>query len=298
MSKLRFLQTTFPWDAATEFKTGDPAFAGDNLYRAKIDNVNVDPLTDINEATWELIGAATVTNSRKLFDALLPVKTGLTVAGIGGTLTLSSTSGTILQRGGYEINETVYTTQALVTFDVYNQTGLELAAQTVVPATQYDNGGVVTDIPANNDAQIWRLYAHTDTPDTFALLRGQQWYNNLNAAVDELESEVTIVPAGLANYKEIARFVARKNITDFSNANHFQIRQTDKFFEIGSSTADAAVMVGADGTNAGEQGEVPAPAAADNFNYLRGDASWGTPELFQHRFDPECWRPEPRSGWS
>ena len=130
MSKLRFFQTTFPWDAATEFKAGDPAYAGDNLYRAKVNNTNVDPLTDTNEATWELIGAATVTNSRKLFDAILPIKTGLTVSGIGGSLTLASASGTILQRNGNMIDETVYTTQALITFDLYNSTGLEAAGQT------------------------------------------------------------------------------------------------------------------------------------------------------------------------
>lgn len=33
-------------------------------------------------------------------------------------------------------------------------------------------------------------------------------------------------------------------------------------------------MVGADGSTAGERGLVPAPAAADNNNFLRGDATW------------------------
>jgi len=34
------------------------------------------------------------------------------------------------------------------------------------------------------------------------------------------------------------------------------------------------VMTGADGTNPGTQGDVPLPAAADNLKFLRGDATW------------------------
>ena len=36
-------------------------------------------------------------------------------------------------------------------------------------------------------------------------------------------------------------------------------------------------MTGADGTNAGTSGVVPAPAATDNTKYLRGDGTWATP---------------------
>ena len=38
-----------------------------------------------------------------------------------------------------------------------------------------------------------------------------------------------------------------------------------------------SVMTGADGSNAGTSGLVPAPAATDNTKFLRGDGSWGTP---------------------
>ena len=48
---------------------------------------------------------------------------------------------------------------------------------------------------------------------------------------------------------------------------------------IGSSTQDIKVpnMGGADGTNAGAAGIVPAPTATDNTLYLRGDADYADP---------------------
>lgn len=49
---------------------------------------------------------------------------------------------------------------------------------------------------------------------------------------------------------------------------------------ITSGTVAAArlgAMTGADGTNAGASGAVPAPAATDNVKFLRGDGTWDTP---------------------
>lgn len=43
-------------------------------------------------------------------------------------------------------------------------------------------------------------------------------------------------------------------------------------------------MTGADGTNAGSSGLVPAPAATDNTKFLKGDGSWGTPTGTQYTF--------------
>ena len=43
----------------------------------------------------------------------------------------------------------------------------------------------------------------------------------------------------------------------------------------GGSGGSSAIMTGADGTNAGTSGLVPAPTATDNTKFLRGDGSWG-----------------------
>lgn len=41
--------------------------------------------------------------------------------------------------------------------------------------------------------------------------------------------------------------------------------------------ASSATFTGADGTNAGSKGLVPAPTATDNDKFLKGDGTWGTP---------------------
>jgi len=46
---------------------------------------------------------------------------------------------------------------------------------------------------------------------------------------------------------------------------------------IASDTISANQMTGADGTNAGTTGIVPAPSETDNTKYLRGDGTWSTP---------------------
>lgn len=43
---------------------------------------------------------------------------------------------------------------------------------------------------------------------------------------------------------------------------------------IANNTVSAVAMTGADGTNAGTMGAVPAPASTSNKSFLRGDASW------------------------
>lgn len=45
-------------------------------------------------------------------------------------------------------------------------------------------------------------------------------------------------------------------------------------------------MTGADGTNAGAHGFVPAPAASDNVKFLRGDGSWATALTSYTETDP------------
>jgi hypothetical protein len=61
---------------------------------------------------------------------------------------------------------------------------------------------------------------------------------------------------------------------------------------IGSSSQDIKVpnMVGADGTNAGAAGIVPAPVASDNTLYLRGDADYADPvEDFRGRVNADTY---------
>ena len=58
------------------------------------------------------------------------------------------------------------------------------------------------------------------------------------------------------------------NNADYPDINHFDCYNKD---EIDTMLVN---MTGADGTNAGVRGFVPAPAAADNTKFLKGDGSW------------------------
>lgn len=66
-----------------------------------------------------------------------------------------------------------------------------------------------------------------------------------------------------------------------SDSNTFKVANLNGNFEIMSAdgtipVARYNVMTGADGTNAGTKGVVPAPTATDNTKFLRGDGTWAT----------------------
>ena len=52
--------------------------------------------------------------------------------------------------------------------------------------------------------------------------------------------------------------------------------KVDNVSVVTNKIANINTMTGADGTNAGEKGLVPAPTATDNEKYLRGDGTWQT----------------------
>jgi len=78
--------------------------------------------------------------------------------------------------------------------------------------------------------------------------------------------------------------IVSPTIASFANAVHTHQNSSGggalDGASIGSGTVAAArlgAMTGADGTNAGAKGAVPAPAATDNTKYLRGDGTWANP---------------------
>lgn len=61
-----------------------------------------------------------------------------------------------------------------------------------------------------------------------------------------------------------------------STANDYIANRTYVLSQIAAAaTVTGVVMVGADGTNPGISGAVPAPSAAENVEVLKGDATWG-----------------------
>lgn len=61
---------------------------------------------------------------------------------------------------------------------------------------------------------------------------------------------------------------------ELANASDIKVYTAGTGINISSDTVTATAMTGADGTNAGTLGAVPAPAATDNTKFLRGDGTW------------------------
>ena len=123
--------------------------------------------------------------------------------------------------------------------------------------------------------------------------------NEARAAVSALETAVAsslvfkgVVSSateitGLTNYKQGWTYKASAS---FSIDSLGTVENGDMIICTNSNTSYSAsdwtivqnnvdTMEGADGSNAGIRGLVPAPDATDNNKYLRGDGSWSSPEL-------------------
>ena len=63
--------------------------------------------------------------------------------------------------------------------------------------------------------------------------------------------------------------------TSISNSDYLVVETPTETKKIAYSDIIPPDMTGADGTNAGTRGLVPAPTATDNTKFLRGDGTWG-----------------------
>jgi hypothetical protein len=229
----------------------------------------------VKSAVQKLTGRSMI-DLRGHMEDLGPIKAGMLVTGSSSALTLASTSGRVRRPNGGAFVVTNHASQATVTFATYKRDGLVASGITAVPVTNYDAAGTLTLLSTATRAQIMRLYAHRSTANTFALLYGQTEYSNFTNAAAALETDQVIVPAGLADYIEIARIVVRRDALNFASTATTRILSTDKFGEIGGSASDSPLMVGATASVAGASGSVPAPAAGDDSKLLRGDGTWQT----------------------
>lgn len=91
-----------------------------------------------------------------------------------------------------------------------------------------------------------------------------------NANIDAQNN--TIANLEVSNFKS---GVIQTTLRDSTDALDTAI-PTEKAVRTAIDTHTVTEMVGADGTNAGASGTVPAPAATDNVKYLKGDGTWDT----------------------
>ena len=102
------------------------------------------------------------------------------------------------------------------------QTGDLVVLSDTLDPTTYDNAGVLTTVPANNNATI--SYAYLFPNNVITLLKGQEVFSTFSAAKDAAGTETVVVPAleqgdGLL----LARIIMKKNATDATDTSEFFI---------------------------------------------------------------------------
>lgn len=106
-------------------------------------------------------------------------------------------------------------------FQILQDATLLTVSSTIDP-TQYDNAGVLTDVPNNNNATISYIYVFPG--NQLVYLFGQEVFSTLSDAINAAGTESTVVPTDLANGGLLlARIISRKAATDITDASDSKI---------------------------------------------------------------------------
>lgn len=214
----------------------------DNLYRSKSAvPINQSPSADTTEVYWELLGDATVDYVRTMALRSSDNAGGIILAPIASTVTFESGEGNLFKYNSKRSETTVaYTAFNPLTFDVYKRDALYLAGQTAFNSLIYDNAGVITTFGANGDASVAYIMCDPTIANKFAILLGQTVYLN-NFATAQARTPFTnlIVPPALSNYKILAKFAYRKDLTGSGG----KFSDTSRFYFYPISTGGGSLSV-------------------------------------------------------
>ena len=149
---------------------------------------------------------------------------GNQISGVGGTLTVDKTAG-----GGFALNENASVNikdphnvsmpalSPATMFHILQDATIVSIGATIDP-TIYDNGGVSTTVPANNNATISYVYIFPN--NSVVYLIGQEVFANFADAIDAAGTENVILPSDIADGALLlARVILKKNATDITDSN-------------------------------------------------------------------------------
>jgi len=143
---------------------------------------------------------------------------------------------------------------------------------------------LITSEPASfNPTQYYKLvdgeYVHGETGDAWAANTWYtpQWFED-SSYTTQIDGERGKIYVDLAT-NDCYRCVPGTPEVWINIANPINASDICDFLQINYNGGGATIgdMQGATGSVAGKHGLVPAPAAADNTKYLRGDATWANP---------------------
>jgi len=155
------------------------------------------------------------------------ITSGNEVSGVTGTLSIQKEAGTGFSAGinimsnPQDPNTVDLPLQNPVDFFEVKQDNVVIGTDTLLDPTTYDNAGVITTVPANNDATIQYIYLFAD--GTIGILKGQEYFENLSQAIDAAGSEVFTVPSILESAILLARIVMRKDSSDTLDGTEVRI---------------------------------------------------------------------------
>lgn len=153
---------------------------------------------------------------------------GNQITGVGGTMTVGKGAGSGFDRGrNHAVNpkdphnfQMAALTPATL-FQILQDTTQVSISPTIDP-TQYDNAGVLTTVPANNNATISYIYIFPGNEVVY--LFGQEVFSTLSDAIAAAGTETVVVPPDLASGGLLlARVINRKVATDITDANDSKI---------------------------------------------------------------------------
>lgn len=162
----------------------------------------------------------------------------------GANLSFDKSSGSAFKEGAnFTVNKNdphtiTLALQTAATFRYRNQDSSEGSDVTVVDPTTYDNAGVTTTVPSNNNATIQRVYIFPS--GVIRVQRGQEVFSNFSEAVNSLGKEPFLIEPNIdENGLMLASIVLKKNATDLSDTSEALIFGASRFGELGSVGSSA-----------------------------------------------------------
>lgn len=152
---------------------------------------------------------------------------GNVITGINAVLQLQKSEGSGFSRGtNHNVDPKNPSTVQLaalnpISFFHIKQDSVIYGFDAFVDPTQYDNGGTLTTVPANNNATIGYVYLFASNQMSY--LPGQQVYSTFSQAIDAAGSELTIIPPILGAGLLLARVIMQKNCTSTLDTSRCRI---------------------------------------------------------------------------
>lgn len=168
-------------------------------------------------------------------DGIKNIKDGLKLLPIPTTTGIELSVGSITSYDSINkeyINYDFNSIELPMTFDTYHSSSLLPIStnQTIVPITQYDNNGVLTTVPANNDA-VSHLFLKNPITGLNAMLYSPLFYTTINTAKRDWSYTKFNLPTILQGYIILGVILCRKDTNNFSASNVIFIN-TNKFSEL------------------------------------------------------------------